>query len=167
MAYEVRRALMEDLPRIEEIYAYARQFMAEHGNPNQWGKVHPPVDQLKQDIDLGDLYVVTEAGEIHGVFYFFIGPDPTYGYVEGGVWREDTPYGTIHRIAGDGSGGILRAAVSFCRSKIAHVRIDTHEDNHVMQNAVARQGFQRVGIIYLENGDPRIAYDLVKEKEYE
>ena len=161
MKHTVRKATLADLPRIEEIYAYARGFMAANGNPNQWGTTYPPIQQLKQDIQLGNLYVVSDGAEIHGVFFFFIGADPTYGYVEGGKWREDSAYGTIHRIAGDGSGGILATAVSFCKSKISHIRIDTHADNQVMQNALARQGFRRVGIIYLEDGDPRIAYELL------
>lgn len=161
MKHTVRKATLADLPRIEEIYAYARGFMAANGNPNQWGTAYPPIQQLKQDIQLGNLYVVSDGAEIHGVFFFFIGADPTYGYVEGGNWRENSAYGTIHRIAGDGSGGILATAVSFCKSKITHIRIDTHADNYVMQNALARQGFQKVGIIYLEDGDPRIAYELL------
>ena len=33
----IRHSKEEDLPRMMEIYAYARDFMAEHGNPNQWG----------------------------------------------------------------------------------------------------------------------------------
>ena len=36
MNYTVRNAVSEDLPRIEEIYAYARSFMEKTGNPNQW-----------------------------------------------------------------------------------------------------------------------------------
>ena len=74
------------------------------------------------------------------------------------------PYGTIHRIAGDGSGGVLAAAVSFGKTRINHIRIDTHHDNKIMQKAVAKQGFRRSGIIYLANGDPRIAYDLLTEE---
>lgn len=161
MDYTVRKAKWEDLPRIEEIYAYARQFMAETGNPNQWGKHHPPAARLKKDIEQGDLYLVTDEKGIHGVFYFFIGDDPTYGVIEGGAWRSDTPYGTIHRIAGDGSGGILRTAVEFGKKQIGHLRIDTHEDNKVMQRAVAKQGFQKRGIIKTDDGSPRIAYDLL------
>ena len=48
--YQVRIAKPEDLPRIEEIYAYARQFMENTGNPTQWGKTEPKVSQLKIDI---------------------------------------------------------------------------------------------------------------------
>jgi len=163
MEYQIRKAMGEDLPRIEEIYAYARKFMAETGNPNQWGNTTPETSLLEDDIRKGDLYVLIHEGMIHGVFYFYIGADPTYGIIEDGQWRSDTPYGTIHRIAGDGAGGVLAAAVAFGKTKINHIRIDTHHDNKIMQRAVAKQGFQRSGIIHLANGSPRIAYDLLTE----
>ncbi len=162
MEYKVRKARQEDLERIGEIYRHARQFMADTGNPNQWGKTNPPTEQLVEDIRLGDLYVITEDTQIRGVFYFFIGEDPTYQDIFEGDWHMDSPYGTIHRIAGDGSGGILRTAVQFCERQISHLRIDTHEDNKVMQNALAKAGFQRCGIIYIADGTPRIAYDRLK-----
>lgn len=161
MEYSIRPAREPDLSRIEEIYAYARDFMAENGNPNQWGKTNPPAAQLRQDISEEKLFIITDGETIHGVFFFWIGADPTYGRIDGGTWRSDTPYGTIHRIAGDGSGGILKTAVEFGRKQINHLRIDTHEDNLVMRSAVAKLGFQRRGIIYLANGSPRIAYDLL------
>jgi RimJ/RimL family protein N-acetyltransferase len=41
------------------------------------------------------------------------------------------------------------------------VRIDTHADNKVMQHVLEKRGFRRTGIIYLENGDPRIAFEKV------
>lgn len=164
MDYIVRKAKWEDLARIEEIYAYAREFMANTGNPNQWGKTTPPTAQLEEDIEEGDLNVVADGDTIHGVFYFFIGEDPTYAKIYDGAWHSATPYGTIHRIAGDGSGGILAAAVAFGKECIDHLRIDTHEDNKVMQRAVAKQGFQRCGIIYIADGSPRIAYDLIIAK---
>lgn len=161
MEYQIRKAQWEDLPRIEEIYANARKFMAETGNPNQWGNTTPVTSLLEDDIRKGDLYVMTYEDTIHGVFYFYIGIDPTYGVIEDGQWRSDSPYGTIHRIAGDGSGGVLATAVAFGKERIRHLRIDTHEDNKIMQRAIAKQGFQRSGIIHLANGSPRIAYDLL------
>ena len=161
MNYTVRKAIREDLPRIEEIYAYARKFMAENGNPNQWGNTTPVTSLLEDDITKGLLNVMTHEGIIHGVFYFYIGIDPTYGVIEDGAWISDTPYGTIHRIAGDGSGGTLATAVAFAKEQINHIRIDTHEDNKIMQRAIAKQGFERCGIIHLANGSPRIAYALL------
>ena len=160
MSYIVRNAVQSDLPRIEEIYAYAREFMAKTGNPNQWGKTNPPHEWLVDDIEKELLHVIEDEVGIHGVFYFYIGEDPTYGVIEDGVWRSNETYGTIHRIASDGSGGILRTAVEFCKKEISHLRIDTHHDNVIMQKAVAKLGFERSGIIHLANGSPRIAYEL-------
>lgn len=164
MTYTVRLAQLSDLGRIGEIYSFARDFMASNGNPNQWGKSYPPTEQLRQDITEEKLYVITDGKNIHGVFFFWIGEDPTYRRIEG-AWRSDLPYGTIHRVAGDGSGGILKTAVAFAEEKSGHLRIDTHEDNHVMQRAVMKLGFQPRGIIFLEDGSPRIAYDYLKMDE--
>lgn len=156
----IRKAVGNDLPEILKIYENARRFMAENGNPNQWGKTNPPQYTLERDIQLGQLYVVVREGKIRGVFAFIPGIDPTYGYIEG-AWRSDTPYAAIHRVASDGAGGILAEAVAFGWEKIQHLRIDTHADNWVMQRAIERAGFQKCGIIYLENGDPRIAYEKI------
>lgn len=164
MSYIVRNAVPEDLSRIEEIYAYARSFMEKTGNPNQWGKTNPPHEWLVEDIRNQLLHVIEDSTGIHGVFYFFIGPDPTYGSIEDGAWNSTAPYGTIHRIASDGSGGILRTAVEFCADFIDHIRIDTHHDNIVMQKAVAKLGFKRSGIIHLANGSPRIAYERFSQR---
>lgn len=161
MTYEVRRAALQDLSRIEEIYAHARAFMARNGNPTQWGTTEPPREMLLEDIEKGDLYVICEEQQIHGVFAFLLGNDPTYSNIYEGSWRSSKPYGTIHRVAGDGSHGIVKTAVEYGKSIISHLRIDTHQDNRIMQQAVQKQGFQRCGIIYVSDGTPRIAYDLL------
>ena len=59
----------------------------------------------------------------------------------------------------------MGTAVEFAKGRIAHLRIDTHEDNKVMQRAVEKQGFQRCGIILTDDGTPRIAYDLMTAGE--
>ena len=152
-------AVCEDLDQILEIYAEARRFMAENGNPTQWNNGYPTRELLESDISLNRLYAIRRNGVICGAFVFFIGDDPTYQYIEGS-WMDDTPYGVIHRIAGNG-GGIFPAALEFCRARIAHIRIDTHHNNIPMQRAVEKAGFSRQGIIYVEDGTPRIAYEKV------
>lgn len=161
MEYEIKMAECGDLPRIMEIYAGAREFMKNTGNPNQWRNAHPSRQLLEQDIRKGNLYVLSGEGEIHGAFAFILGEDPTYRVIQGNGWRSSAPYGTIHRIAGDGSGGILHACVGFCRKQIGYLRIDTHEDNRVMQGALKKEGFVPCGIIHIADGSPRIAYDLL------
>lgn len=162
MEYSIRKAQMQDMGRIGEIYAYARKFMAEHGNPNQWGKTSPAEEVLCRNVDEGKLYVITAESKIHGVFFFSIEEDPTYAVIRDGAWHSDHTYGVIHRIAGDGSGGILATAVKFAKEQIGYLRIDTHADNYVMQRALDKQGFRKCGIIHIADGSPRIAYDYLK-----
>ena len=163
MDYTVRHAELADLPRIAEIYAYARSFMKQTGNPNQWGSHHPPAAQLQKDIDQRKLFVIEDDKGVHGVFYFAVEDDPTYHVIHDGAWHDQKAYGVIHRIAGDGSGGILRRAVAFASKQVDYLRIDTHQDNHVMQKALGKLGFSKCGIIYIADGSPRIAYDrLIK-----
>ena len=40
---QIRKATMNDLPNILAIYAYARKYMKEHGNSDQWRDSYPPV----------------------------------------------------------------------------------------------------------------------------
>lgn len=148
-----------DLPRILEIYDIAKAYMRANGNPNQWNGAYPDSETLRKDIEKQRLYVYKKAGSIHGVFMLLLEEEPTYAYIEDGSWREETPYGTIHRLAGDGEvRGLFTKCVAFCESKVKYLRADTHFDNHTMQHLLEKNGFERRGIIYLKNGDPRIAY---------
>lgn len=158
----IRHAEETDLSVILEIYAYAREFMAKNGNHDQWAGGFPPVSLLLDDIAKRSLYVVEEGetGRVCGVFFFAVGPDETYRTIEQGEWSSDSEYGTIHRIAGDGTvHGLLRSVVSYCEQIIPHLRIDTHEDNKIMQHAIGKCGFRRCGIIHVDDGTPRIAYE--------
>ena len=157
----IQKADISQLPRILEIYEKARAFMAESGNPDQWGIGYPPEEMIRQDIRDGKSYVNLEGDHIRAVFYFAVEADPTYGYIEGS-WLNDAPYGVIHRIAVDGSGrGVAAECFAFAAQHCENIRIDTHEKNIPMQRCLAKHGFTRCGIIYLEDGDPRIAYQKV------
>lgn len=154
----IRNAVSADLRRICEVYDIARQFMRNTGNPTQWSDGYPQLPLLQEDIAGGNLYVAEHDGLVTGVFALFTGADPTYSYIEG-QWLNDAPYATIHRIASDGTQkGLLRSAAEYALGIFGNVRIDTHHDNKVMQHLLETLGFTRCGIIYLENGDPRIAY---------
>ena len=157
---KIRPAMQADLERIEAIYAAARQFMCENGNPTQWHDGYPRRELLQEDIHLGRLYVAEVGNDLCGVFMFALGEDPTYSYMDDGNWRADTPYGTIHRIASCSS-GVFAAALEFCRSQCNHLRVDTHADNKPMQHLAEKYGFSRRGMIYVEDGTPRIAYDMI------
>ncbi len=162
--FQIRFALPEDMPEILNVYRHAREFMISNGNPTQWGNEHPREEVLREDIEKQQLYLLVMREQICGVFALVFGTDLTYLQIEGGCWRSDMPYATIHRIAGSGrEKGIFEAAINFGKSRISHLRIDTHENNKVMQHLVEKHGFSRRGIIFVRDHSPRIAYDWVKE----
>ena len=159
----IKKANLNQLSQIMSIYDRARRFMAQSGNPDQWGTTHPTETMVRQDIAQGKCHVVMDAEKILAVFYFAVESDPTYSYIEG-AWLNDAPYGVIHRIAvGENGKGVAAACFDFALGHCENLRIDTHEKNIPMQRCLAKNGFHRCGIIYLENGDPRIAYQKVRE----
>ena len=150
-----------DMDRILEIYDIAKRYMRENGNLKQWNSAYPDRDTLLQDIAGDRLYIYKYDNVVHGVFVLLLEEEPTYCYVEGGCWLNDEPYGTIHRIASDGAvKGVFEKCIRFCRKKVENLRVDTHHDNHTMQHLAEKHGFTKCGIIYLKNGEPRIAYHL-------
>ena len=155
---------MKDWEEIQKIYASARQFMAEHGNGGQWGTNYPSEELLLDNIAQEKLYVCIEEG-IAAVFYFAVEEDPTYRVIEDGAWLNEEPYGVVHRIA---SARTVRGAATFCMNwafrQTGNIRIDTHKDNIPMQNMLKKNGFRYCGTIYLENGDPRIAFQKITER---
>lgn len=154
----IEKATLSQLPQIMAIYEKARNFMAQTGNPDQWGTAYPPEEMIRGDIENGKCYVNLKNNNIRAVFYFAVEEDPTYGYIEG-AWLNDTPYGVIHRIAvGDSGKGVAAECFRFAYDRCRNLRIDTHEKNIPMQRCLMKNGFTRCGIIYLEDGDPRIAY---------
>ena len=163
---EIRRSTEQDFLRIMEIYAFARRFMAEHGNPNQWGPTNwPPEALIHDDIARGNSYVCVHEGRVAGTFYFISGKDiePTYAHITDGAWLDEGPYGVVHRIAADGSvRGVGAYSINWAFDQCGHLRIDTHGDNRVMQSLLKKLGFIHCGTIYVQEDDyPRLAYEKV------
>lgn len=156
----IRKSIESDIDAIMSCYDKARQFMRENGNLNQWINGYPSRALIFEDIAKGISYVgVDDEDEIIMVFAFIIGEDPTYSIIEDGEWLNELPYGTIHRLGSIGKQhGVLKTCVDFCLNEIGNLRLDTHADNHIMQKTAEKLGFVRCGIIYCNDGTPRIAY---------
>lgn len=164
----VRKTSENDLPRLLEIYEYARKMMKENGNPNQW-ITYPPEDLVRKDICDGISYVIESDGRICGTFVFYIGDDPAYKEING-KWLNCEDYGVIHRIASDGSrSGILETAVKYCSKYIPNLKMDTHSDNKIMQHLLEKNGFVKCGTVNVgsdsDDGMPRIAYQRINLSE--
>lgn len=164
MSIIIRNSAIEDIPSLHKIFAIARQFMANTGNPNQWKEDYPSEELLTEDIQSEDSYVCVEEGEIVATFVLRGGIDPTYNVIYEGAWLNDGPYATIHRIASNGKvKGIFRLAMQFALLHYSSIRIDTHADNVVMQNAIRKAGFKYCGIIHCWNGSERLAYQFIPQ----
>ncbi len=169
--YWIRKTTTSDLPALLETFAYAREFMRNTGNPNQWGDCHPLPELIEKDIANGTGYIIEDEKGILGTFAFIVGIDETYLNIEQGEWLNDELYGTIHRIAAARPHAeVFEKCIEFCKStvleddtRLKNLRIDTHEDNLVMQKLVKRAGFSYCGIIYVRDHSPRLAYQLCIE----
>ncbi|MDE6286179.1 MAG: GNAT family N-acetyltransferase [Muribaculaceae bacterium] len=145
------------------VYDRAKSFMRASGNLTQWAGAYPAQADVEADVAAGNLYVAEDAeGRVVMVFAFIPGEDPTYNRIDG-AWLNDDDYGTIHRIATDGSvARCFDRAVGFCLSRTDNIRIDTHRDNRPMLKALRRAGFTRCGVIICADGTPREAFQMVK-----
>lgn len=158
----IRLAVSGDLDALMAIFDKAKSFMRSVGNHNQWINGYPQRELIADEIERGHCYVCeTEEHGTCAAFCMIAGDDPTYSYIEG-AWLSDRPYVTIHRLGSDGRvRGIGKACFDFARRQGVNIRVDTHADNRPMQNLVTGYGFKYCGVIYLENGDPRLAYELI------
>jgi len=159
----IRKSTPQDISNIMEIYAYARASMRESGNPNQWFDNHPPKSLVEADIHGGNSYVCVNENEILAVFHFNIEEEPTYSKISG-QWLNDKPYGVIHRIARGPTGkGAGANAINWCLAQHHNIRIDTHKDNIPMLRLLDRLGFAYCGVIWLDNGDERLAFHMSED----
>ena len=145
----IRKAVQNDIDRCLKIYSDAREYMRKSGNPDQWGTEYPYEHLIREDVQIGRLYVADCDGSVEG------------------VWLNCEPYYVIHRVASSGKvKGIVKAAVEFALQNTNNVRIDTHEKNATMQKVLTNLGFKHCGTIYVfapwEGKSPRMAYHLCK-----
>lgn len=160
----IRQAVLPaDGERIMAVFAAAKGIMRASGNMCQWSDDYPSLDAVSSDIGRGGAYVLEDEGLIVGYFAFLPSPEPTYAKIYDGKWLDDTEsYHVVHRIASmPDSHGIFESIMNYCFTRSRNIRIDTHRDNHIMQHVVQKHGFVYCGIIYLANGDERLAYQCV------
>lgn len=159
----------KDITDIMRIINQAKDYFKNH-NIDQWQDGYPNEESIKQDISENKSYVLIKDNKIIGTMFFTIGDDPTYSYIENGEWlTSNQPYAVIHRIVVDENlkgrnfaFELVKYAIECCKEQhIKSIRIDTHFDNLSMQAFLRKHDFQPCGTIYLENGDPRIAFEKI------
>ena len=151
----INKATLGDFSIVIGIIEQGKSKMIKSGN-------YPALDTVKCDILLGDCYLLFEGDKPIATFVFKSGPEPTYLRIDNGRWLDNQSYYVIHRVASvEGVHGVMSDIIAYCSSFTSSIRIDTHADNRPMLAALARLDFSYCGIIYLENGTSRLAYQRV------
>lgn len=168
----IRRGTPKDLPAIARLYEAARASLKAMG-VDQWQEGNYPGEQdAIADINAGHCYVLEENGEVLAVACLAFGKEPTYEIIEQGEWAADpAEYGFLHRIAvspkakGRGCAGKMFDELKRQAQErgITVLRGDTHRDNLPMQRVMAKNGLRCCGVIHLEDGSERLAFEWIQE----
>lgn len=157
----IRKAIEHDIPAAMELFTAAKGIMRSDGNMTQWRNGYPDEGIVRSDINNGGAHIVERDGKPVGYFALLPSPEPTYSSING-KWLDDTaPYFVIHRIASSPeSHGVFREIIEYALSVSGNLRIDTHRDNRIMRHVIEKAGFTYCGVIYLNDGSERLAYQM-------
>ena len=166
----IRKSDNSDIKFLMPIFEEARRTIAALGI-DQWQNGYPSEDVILDDIEKAQSYLCEIDGKVCGTFAMLENGEPTYDKIYDGEWLtgDSGEYIAIHRVAisvisrGSGlSGKMIGYAADFAVEKgRKSLRIDTHRGNVVMRRMLEKNGFVYCGIIYLANGDERVAYEKI------
>lgn len=163
--YLLKEAQSENVPRILEIMDQAKALMQQEGR-HQWDHTYPTEEHINNDIEHGYGYVLCEEDHIVAYAAVVFDGEPTYRTIDG-HWLSDDPYVVVHRLAVAQERrrhGVAKAfmqhveALSIAKG-VSSFKVDTNHDNTYMQKVFETCGFTYCGIITLQRGGQRMAYE--------
>jgi GNAT superfamily N-acetyltransferase len=166
MNYNFRKASLEEQPAIWEILAQAIQRRKEDGS-KQWQDGYPNPEVVREDIEKGHGYVMTEGEEILGYVAVLINDEPAYADIVG-KWQTDGDFVVYHRVAISEKHigkGLSKVMLNFIdefalQHGITSVKADTNFDNPKMMGAFEKSGYVYCGEVFFR-GSARKAYEKV------
>lgn len=161
-----RRTEIKDIDRALEIIEDAKFYFKENGI-DQWQNGYPNREAIISDMEKGDSYVIEEDSQIIGTSAISFGNESNYDVIYDGKWITDGKYGVVHRVAVDsnikgkglGSKVFKYAEELALKLGINSIRVDTHRENIPMQRLIEKNDFIYCGIILVEDGTERLAYE--------
>ena len=164
-----RKATIDDLNKIMSIVEDARELFKNDKIP-QWQGGYPDEERFKEDINNEEAYVLIVDDEVAGIGVLTTERQENYDAIEEGSWKRDDDYAAIHRAAILSKfrgmhlsnylfSGLITIGV---QKGYKDFRIDTHPGNERMKGLSEKFGFEKRGIIYVdEKIEPiRYAYEL-------
>jgi ribosomal protein S18 acetylase RimI-like enzyme len=170
----IRSATKKDIPAIMDIIKDAQLHLANQ-NIDQWQDGYPTNKIIENDIANNEGFVVVdEHNTPFATTMFTTSPEPTYTDIEG-KWSipVSQSYGVIHRLAISAkhrNQGLAKRIFQEFEKRLMEnnnnsMKVDTHRGNTGMQHMLTSIGYQYCGVIYLESGDERLAFEKVLKKE--
>lgn len=165
----LRLAEVNDINEIDVIINEAKEFLKKQ-NIDQWQNGYPNEESIKADIRQRIGYVLVVNQTVAGYAALWQGIDPDYLQIDG-QWNESefNHYTALHRISLSNnfrgqhlSSFLISSLITISRERGYHdIRIDTHENNQVMQHVITNSGFIFRGIVTMHRDNTkRRAYQL-------
>lgn len=166
---EIRQAFPNEIAAVMAVLNSAKQFLAVSGSSQWQGENgYPNEDDVFEDILKGQAYVALLEGQIVAYAAMINGQDPAYNKIYDGKWRHNNHrYITFHRLAVLSDFAGQKIAQTFLQGLIEgqlgpDFRIDTHENNKIMQHIIEKLGFVYCGKVPIDG--ERLAYQKIKLK---
>lgn len=167
---EFKIATKKNVDDIMHIIKKSQDYLKSQG-VDQWQDGYPNNITINNDIDNYNSYIILRNNVIFGIAVVIEGPDNTYESIHNGSWVTDdcSKYMVIHRMAvnpefhgqGIGSKMIKHVEEISKRKGKNSIKIDTHKENIPMQKLLIKNEFKYCGMIYLEDGNERMAFEKV------
>jgi len=166
MYQHFRKAIATEIPHIWDILHQAILRRKADGS-EQWQDGYPNPDVLKNDIDKGAGFVLTDGVTIIGYCAVLVNDEPAYANIEG-KWLTDGDFLVVHRLAisekylGKGfAKKMFECIEEFALSnQIYSIKADTNFDNIAMLKIFEKLYYTYCGEVYFR-GKPRKAYEKV------
>ena len=165
---QIRKAIPADADSIMHIFRQAQASLQRQG-VNQWQNGYPNPEIVDRDIASGNGLVCIMNSLVCAAFVLSFDYEDTYDSIYEGHWLSTGQSGVLHRMAigdaykGQGLGtAMISHAKQICLSREIHsIKVDTHRDNIPMQKLLGKNRFRYCGIIYLADGQERLAFEKV------
>lgn len=163
---EFRKTDIIDINQVMNIIKQAQTYF-KHQGIDQWQNNYPNTEIIRKDIENNYSYVLVKEQNIVATAAISFDGEKTYNHIYDGQWITNDDYAVIHRIAVDSnykglglSSEIIKNVEMLCLNRGIHsIKVDTHEENLSMQKMLKKNEFEYCGIIYLEEGSKRIAFE--------
>lgn len=164
----LRKTRKEEINDVMKIINEGKIALKNNG-VNQWKNGYPNEEVILGDILNDESYVLEHNDEIIGTTALSFRGERTYDKIYEGKWISNGEYAVVHRIAAckidevkSVGTEILKEVENICLLRnIKNIKVDTHENNKVMQGLLLKNNYTYCGVIYLEDGSKRLAFEKV------